>query len=333
MSRNGPNRYSYLEQLRLSRGTHALRQVFHELAVQDREKAVGHLNNEHLGFPTLFLLMPEIEALDLFGDLSRRNNTALRLCAGKSDRFELCARLDQLLPRDDHAACRALRWVFDTGLHWDGPHALYDSFDAVMDAAAALLIKTYRDTSILPAVCELIFLRNRKGVLIHDLVWSLFQACDRDALDLIARRLLSSHPKDVLLACTLLHLPVPAGGGARQKLYRRYRLWLSRNRPYLRFTGEFFQQTSQPNPVGVDLEAKYLAKPVSPRDGKPLAPLTGEESESLTLFRSASERDRETLATCSAALHARDLRAWRRWLGKPLPEQVDAARTEVQAAQ
>lgn len=333
MNTNSPHRFNELETLRLGEDPLVLRRAFHGLALRHRQKAVQCLNDETLRFPTLFLLMPEIEALDLFGDLSRRNNTALRLCAGKSDRFELCARLDQLLPRDDHATCRALRWVFDTGLHWDGPHALYDSFDAVMDAAAALLIKTYRDTSILPAVCELIFLRNRKGVLIHDLVWSLFQACDRDALDLIARRLLSSHPKDVLLACTLLHLPVPAGGAARQRLYRRYQLWLSRNRPYLRFTGEFFQQTSQPNPVGVDLEAKYLAKPVSPRDGKPLAPLTGEESASLTLFRSASERDREILATCSAALHARDLRAWRRWLGTPLPEQVGAARAEMQVAQ
>ncbi len=49
--------------------------------------------------------------------------------------------------------------------------------------------------------------------------------------------------------------------------------------------------TSQPHHLDVDLEAKYLQKAISPRDQKPINPLTEYETDCLYRFRQAPEDD------------------------------------------
>ncbi len=328
------NHTSRLDYLRQNQGMYRLRAVFRDLAAQNRRKAVRYLNDDMLGFPTLYILLPDIEALDLYEELSARNIAAIELCAKKSGNPGLSLRLKGLLPHDGDAVRKALSWMFSTGLYWDGPDKLYDSFDAAMDVAAGLLVRTYGDTAVLPAVAELIFRRNRKGLFIHDLVWSFFQSCEPDALKLIAEYLLSADLRDVRLACRLLHLTLPEGAGAvrRRELYLRYLSWFGENKPYLRFTGECFQQTSEPNPLYVDTEARYLGKRISPRDGKPLEPLSREETECLARFRTVPEQEREILAAYSARIRGRDIRTWEEWLRGPVSEQVGKAKSEWQAA-
>ena len=212
------NSLSYLDLLWQGQDAERLKQEFRFLAARDKRRASRLINDPNLRFPTMFTLLPEIESMNLTG-LSPRNAEAIRICAIR--RGNPGARRKQKSPSE----FEALKWMFETGYVWDGPLDEYDTYDAVIDTCAALLIKRYKYTAILPQVCDLIFRRNRNSLYIHDLVWSFFQAYDPESLRLIARYILSYDFRDDELACKLLHLPVPDAGtdfAARQALYEDY---------------------------------------------------------------------------------------------------------------
>jgi hypothetical protein len=192
------------------------------------------------------------------------------------------------------------------------PEQGHDAYDAVLDYAAALLTAVLDDKAALPDIADLIFRRNRSGVYIHDLVWAFFQTLETDALRLTALRLKSNDARDAELAGRLLHLELPlfADRRARAEVYDTYIHWLDANGPYLYLTGEHFQMTSRPNHLDVDREAKYLDKPISPRDRTPNGPLTGSELASLDAFRQMPEDERELLAQYSQKLRSDDKRLW-----------------------
>lgn len=322
--------WNSLDRIWLSQNVDRFRRTFHELAEQNRQKAFHYLNKEKLPFPSLFILMPEIEALNLYENLNSRNIIALQLCAKKLNHHHLAVHLDRLPPQNSHMKHQVFKWMFNTGVRWEGPHD--DPYDAVLDALAALLIRTYEDKTVLPAVADLIFKRNRKGLFIHDLVWSFFQAYDPKKVTLIAKYLLSDKQKDVELACRLLHLPLPKETDrdlGKRKLYKNYRAWLSENRPFLYLTGEHFQLTSDPEPLRIDLEAKYLYKKISPKDRKPLQPLTEKEILCLNQFRETSQEEREILSAYSYQIHHRK-RSWEKFMQKQLPEQVRIAKSDFE---
>lgn len=324
MDRNG---LSYLDSLWLGSDPERLKQEFRSLASRDKRRAIRLINDPKLHFPTLFVLIPEIWSMEI-KELSPRNLEAIRICAFKS------GNPDANLKKRSPSEFEALKWMFETGSAWDGPFEQYDSYDAVIDTCAALLIKKYKYTSILPQVCELIFRRNRKELYIHDLVWSFFEAYEPDSLKLIARYLLSYDKRNVELACKLLHLPIPgdySDHGARQALYENFISWLGENNPYLLFTGQHFQQTSEPEPLMVDDEALYLGKRISPKNGQPLEPLTQNEMLRLLDYRRAPSKERRLLSSYSAKMRSRDRQSWQQWLNKELAQQVSTAKANWEA--
>jgi hypothetical protein len=126
---------------------------------------------------------------------------------------------------------------------------LDDEYEAVMDAAISVLVNIYKDNSILPAVADMIFKRNRKGHYIHDLIWAYFRSSTPDTLKLTAERICSSDQQDIDLACHLLNLEASYSSlntEDRQKQYQTYLQWLNENAPFLYFTGESFQYSSNP---------------------------------------------------------------------------------------
>ncbi len=241
-----------LEYIRHSRGPGALRQAFLSLAARDKERAARLLDDTGLTFPTLFILIPDLQALHLCGALGARNTAALALCAQKTENTALAACLPPGPLSRGEETRKALRWTFLTGSVWEGPGEGADAYDTVLDGAAALLLCEYRDRSILPDAARLIFMRNRRGCRIHDLVWAFFRSGDPGAAEYLARGLLSDWPEDGELACALLRLPLPdssTGHRGRQALYRNYSVWLKKNRPFLYLTGESLQMSSQPEPL------------------------------------------------------------------------------------
>lgn len=323
---------SALDQIRVRQGAMRLRQIFRGLARRNRQEALLYINDEKLQFPTLYILMPEIEALDLYKDLNQRNIVALTNCAKILDDEALGSCVMPFAPQDDDTGRQSLQWMFKTGAKWQGAEK-DAAYDAIIDGVVAVLTRIHKDKTVLPEVSELIFKRNRQGYFIHDLVWGFFQAFDPEALKLVAKYLLSANAKDVELACKLLHLPIPqeAGRGEeKRKMYEDYLAWLEENNPFLFFTKEHFHLTSDPNPVEVDLAAKYVCKRISPQNKKLLEPLSDEEQRSIQVFKKIPPQEQKALSDYSYKIHQEDPSLWHQWLRKQLGEQIKIADADTE---
>lgn len=311
-----------LEQLRRVHGAEALKSQFGEALKNQEGTAVRMLNDAGLRFATLFVLKPEIENAGLLEKLSARNRAALEIC-GKIMEDPKSIAAGGISYRDE-AVHSAFLWIFRTGAGDDG---LSEEYDEVLDLCASVLLRRYREKSILPELADLIFRRNRKHGYLHDLIWAFFEARDPNALRYLAGYLRSPNERDAELACLLLHLPhTGANSREKQTQYREYLRWLRENGAYLYFTGESLQSSNEPRICGVDLGAKYLCKNISPRSRKPLNPLTQQEEESLSCFAQAKEPERAVLSDYSQKLHSRDPAFWNRWIRSPVNEQIRIAK-------
>jgi hypothetical protein len=318
---------AYFDRVWRSRGASALRREFVGAATRDRARAAKHLNSGDATFPVLYLLMPELDRLGLYRELSARNIYALRLAAKKTGERNLESYLRYLQEMSDtDAELEYLTWMVDTGADWDGPSAGRDSYDAVIDLAVALLAGTWGEGGALARAAELIFRRNRAGLFIHDLVWGFFRDADAETLSAIAKYILSKDMRDVELACRLLGLDIPEAEEGQKRAFEGYTDYLRENRPFLYITGENFQATSAPSYIVPDVEAKYLRREISPKSRAPITPLTDAEMRALDAFREAEEEERVLLSEHSGRLKNRDGAAWEDWINADIARQVMAAR-------
>lgn len=308
-----------LDGIRKTRGAGACREAFRAQAGKDAREAALLLGDNSLSFGTLYVLQPEITGLLREDELSYRDRTALRFCALAS---EPCKMAEENQPRFEAGedARPVLLWMFGTGAADDG---LSEAFDKTLDLAAAVLIRTYREESILPEAAELIFRRYRRGAYLHDLIWAYFKARSTDTLRIVARYLRSPVKKDAELARSLLHLPEDGANAAGGAQYGKYLSWLKENEPYLYFTQESYQLTNAPSPCGVDLGAKFLCKEISHKSRRPLASLTREEEEHLNGFNNAEEEAQEALARYSHRLHDEAPARWNQWMQYPVSRQME----------
>ncbi len=322
---NHINNLSSLDKIRLSHSMHDFKSIFKELGEKHKQKAVGYINEEKLYFSSLFILMPEIQAFNLYDKLNTRNIIALKMCSKILRDENTSSRVDNLFSEDSGMIYPVLKWMLKTGSAEDG---LNDEYDKVLDGVASLLIKTYKDTSVLPIVADMIFKRHQKGYLIHDLVWCFFQARDPYCLKLIAGYIRSPNQRDVDLAFKLLHFAPKdnSRGNDRQKQYQAYLSWLEENKKFLYFTGENFQLTSDPKPCAVDLDAKYLCKSISAYDKKPLEPLTETDQSRLQQFHEARDEEEMILAGYSHRIHDQNIRLWNQWIQYPVSKQIEMAK-------
>lgn len=315
-----------LDKIRYGDGPNKLIDFFIKLFKKDSQKAIDLINQENLGFTTLFLLQPAVNELGIFKDLSIRNKIAIEFM----DKINVDRKsTDNLYLSSKHIPkiYPTLKWILETGAADDG---LDDKFDEILDQSAAILTREYRDRSILPLITDMIFKRNKKGFFIHDLVWAFFESRDTHSLVLIANRLQSEELKDVELACSLLCF-VP---GIEDKTYNKcdekysaFINWIEENNMFLCFTGESFQLTRRPIVYVINLEAKYLCKLVSVDTGKTLKFLNEKEYELLDEFRTLDEDDKKLLSGFSLTMHRKNIKLWDEWMKNPLNEQLRIARS------
>lgn len=315
-----PGPISLLDRTRLTGGINGLKAYFQALAKLNPDEAARTLNEVNLQFCTLFLLQPEIENFKLYGRLSPRNRQALELIHAIAERHAQGPHKVSLV--GNNLPYTVLKWVLHTGCGDDG---FYNRYDEIMELTAILLVKVHKDYSILPLITDMMFNRHRKGLFYYHLVWAFLESRDPDSLSLIAGRLFSPHPKDVELVIKLLGF-VP--GFKRPEdidpmaLYCHFLNWFQENRPFLHYTGENLQESCNPAPYAVSLEARYLCKPVSPADGKLESTASEDERGLLESFRKLSGDVREQLSSYSFLLHGRSPEAWAEWRRRPVTEQM-----------
>lgn len=327
--------------LRLGNDPDAFRRWFRRLAESDARQAARVFSDRYLRFPVLFLLLDEIPPLIETGELSTPILTTVRICelrrSGNIDELTAYLKL-----QDPEVIRQIAKWMLTTGYNWDAPDTIADEYDAALDLAVALLICECNDMTELPIIAELIFKRVNDGRHLHNLVWYYFQSFDPDSVRLIAERLISTNPKERAFAQKLLNLSEDNNAQAREAIdpyrqsedysglleqYNKYMRWIEENVNASYFTGQSLQMTSEPEPLKVDLEAKYLCKAISPRDRSWAEPLRDPECICLEHFRSLSDKEKEILATFSSALHRNNRPVWEKWISLQPSVQIRTAMT------
>lgn len=301
------------------------------LKIGDRAKAISLLNSEYLSFSDLFKLIPLIKASSLYEELNPKLITALKICAKVLNDRELAAYVGEFEYENSEELKKTLRWMFITGTAWDGPESGYDEYDSLMDAVFSLLINLFHDTYVFEEAAELIFRRNRKELFINDLTGSYFKSRSTEALKYISRYLLSPNESDVDLACRLLHIHVPehpVSNRQKRTHYNQFVSWLKENGPYLYFSGENMHSSSEPAPLSVNWEAKYLSKNVSGENGALLEPLDAVQESALVKYRRLTADDQVLLSSYSARVKKANPRRWQEWIKNDLDEQLRVARSD-----
>ncbi len=316
-----PNSLSTLDKLRTSRGSNELFQYFLQLVRSDTRKAIRLINEDLLSFPSLFLLKPQINRTPVGRYLNRRNKNALMLTdAIISKNFWRFSHVSRIIGNDTPSI---LKWILISGKDDNG---LRSHYDKILDSCALILIREYKDNSILPVIKEIIYDRNRKGLFTHDIIWAFFEARDPNCIMMLAESLNSSDSKDIELSKKLLRfIPCIKNNSSENMQYLNVFYWLRDNYPFLYYTGESFQQKTDPSPFEISLSAKYLNKKVSTDNGRLENTLTEDELMAINQFNSIDEKSQLLLANYSFILHSRNIYIWNNWIHYPISEQLKIA--------
>ncbi|MHB8064968.1 MAG: hypothetical protein ACYDG2_20490 [Ruminiclostridium sp.] len=313
-----------LDEIRLNRGIDRMKSIFYDLVKSNPEKAIKSINDKNVQFASLFLLRPETRISDIFTRLSARNKYALEITNGILSKEILnTQRFSSEYKQDDYLA---IKWILETGYIDDG---LNDQYDEVLDAAAIILAKVYKDRSCLSIIEEMIFSRYRKGAFIYDLVWVFFEVSDSENLIIMANRLRSSNRKDVELARKFLNFVPCIGMNSEEDHIKQYQCslrWLKQNKDFLYYTGETCLQTSNPYLYAVSLEAKYLQKTASSINGELSRSLTEGEVTCLDRFKKLDAASKLCLSNYSSILYRKSKYRWGKWLKNPIDKQIEIAK-------
>lgn len=325
MNDMGFNSTNLLDRKRLDDGSENLKDFFCDLLENDKEKAVNLINDENLQFASLFILQPEIEKYGVLAHLIPRHRKALEVTGEVLTRQNSNIECLSLQCREDTHS--VLKWVIETGYFDDG---LNDQYDEILEKTAILLIKIFKDETILHIMVKMIFNRHKKGYFIYDLVWAFFEFRDVNSLRMIAHRLCSPNSKDVKLAKKLLNF-IPGMDVKKrvdnEKLYFYTLDWINVNYSFMYYTGESFQQTSNPKHYCLSVEAKYLCKEISNDNIKLLRSLTIEESKLLDNFKILDDETKILLSNYSFLLYRQNMNMWNIWINYPVKEQIRIAGT------
>ena len=314
------NNYSLstLDNIRLSRGNNELSNYFHKTLIRNPSIAIKLINQKNLTFPSLFILLPQISKLSFQRYLNKKNKAVLTILnAISSKNF---SRFSNLAQSNDINSPEILKWILETSIE---DNLSTGEYIEILDSCAILLVKEYKDNSILPVIKEIIYNRYKHGLFIHDMVWAFFECRDPGCLLMLAESLNSSDEKDVELSKKLLKfVPVVKNSTlSKDILYKNISFWLRDNLPFIYYTGECFQQMPDPSPYDVSLSAKYLFKKVS-NNGKIESTLTQEEISLKSIFDTLDINIQILLSNYSFILHNQNIYWWNNWIHYPIYEQL-----------
>lgn len=310
-----------LDIIRRYQGINYLRNFFVKALKIQKKQTIYLINDSNLSFTSLFVLKQEISKYKLFMALNERNKIALYICEIICEEKFSSGEFSNIDLKSENAR-KAMLWVFNTGSPDDG---LSDEFEQILDSVASVLIKEHNEKSIIPMLTEMIFNRNRNDKYIHDLVWACLQSKDINILKNFAEHLRSPIVKDVELARSLLNLPqeIPLKTATeKEKQYTSFMTWLKDNSPYINFTGESFNLTSNPVPCIVDLESKYLCNGGCIQVISQIDSTSDAHTNTKSEFSKLPESHKAILSKYSQNLHEEDPIYWKEWIHYPIDKQI-----------
>lgn len=310
MKANEQERVAFLDGVRLKRGEDALIESFRNTLQADRQRALEYLNDDHLCFPSFYMLFNEIAINDLRDQLSERH------CIAE----DFLQDSESMSYYDFQKVYAVLKWVVETG----GGYSLDNGYLQKIDTAAAMLTVVYGDQAILPSIVDSLFTRYRKGLPYHYLSWAFFEARNPNSLTMIADHLRSSDKSKIECGCRLLSFISGIEKVEGEERYQRFCKWLEENEPFLWYKGETFDTTHQPEPYVIILGAKYLGHFVDLERGTPYTSLTKKENQRLRQFADLSDDQQRELASQSARKRKQDREEWHEWLSLPIKKQLKA---------
>lgn len=333
MNRNNSGNDSPLDREWRDNGIRQCKDVFYETYKKNPKNAAALLNNQHLTFPCLFIFIPQIKTLRLHSLLNPQNTTAIEI-VNRILRYEEAPDRNNNLTFWGNNAQPVLKWMVETGGLNDGlEDEDRDDYEEVLDISVSVLINIYKDTSILPAVTDMLFQRNKKGGNIHTLVWSVFSIHEPAVLNLIAEHLRSPDRQEVELACNLLNIKIEGNqdlSAECQEKYEAYLQWMEENHPFLSFTDENLQFASSPVFCKVDLERKYVHKADAPHTEQVAAISESTKEKCLHAFAPLSYEEKTALADYSCKMYNQDVPRWKEWIQLPVEEQLKTNRTGLE---
>jgi hypothetical protein len=317
------NPLSLLDNVRSGNGSDGLRNFYNDLLKKDREKALELINDQHLKFGTLYHLRYECSNPRIIKALDPLYRRALEIIPELSARAD--SHLEARMRSDGDSTYSALKWMLKTGFDENESGS---SYDQLMEHTAALLTRSFNDTDVLPEIAEMIFIKNRSGKLVHELVWAFFEARKPESLMLLAHRLNSADSRDIELAKRLLcFIPFihENPGMPMSIVHLKVMAWLRDNFPFLYYTGESLHLSGQPEHYAVEWNAKYLCHPVSAESGELLSILNPFENELIKHFGELPENSRKILADFSYMLYRTNFNQWSNWIQLPPANQASLA--------
>lgn len=311
-------------------GIRRCKDVFLEAYKKNPQNAAALLNDQHLTFPCLFILIPQIKSRRLQPLLNPQNTIAIKI-VNRILRAEEAPDRNNNLTFWGNSAHPVLKWMVETGItENDLEDENRDDYEEVLDISASVLINVYKDASILPAVIHLLFQRHKQGGDIHTLVWAAFSMHEPAALNLIAEHLRSPDKQEVELACNLLNIEMEENqdfSAECQKKYEAYHQWVEENQPFLSFTDENLQFASSPVFCKVDLERKYVHRVHPPHAAQIAAIPENTEKKCLHDFAALSGEEKTALADYSCKMYHQDISRWGEWIQLPVEKQLQTSRT------
>lgn len=244
-----------LEKIRENYGNEKFKKQFLNILNKNKRYAIILLNDENLTFSTFFLLIPIIKQYNLIQYLSTRNKIAINIC-----RLILQNKRNMIKISDSNLYIISMEWMVKSAENNQG---MSETFDEIIDICIAELLIELNDNEILKPAVELAFTRNKKHQYNHDLIWTLFKTNDVNLLELIIEHLKLSDLEDNEFANELLNNAMGNEVLADENnKYESYVKWLDENKPYISFTGEGYNISSQPNFFKLDTVLKNKNKPI-----------------------------------------------------------------------
>ncbi len=305
-----------LDNIRLNDGSNRLKDYFDQNMSINSLKLIYQLNDESLHFATLYVLLPELKKHNLINRLNNRNKDAINIINIITN--SKITNTKKALYDYTSQSYSTLKWIFDTGHQEDGVN---DDYDEIMDRVCSILIKYYKDKTILNTVIKMIFNRNRKGYYTHDLIWALFESKDTEILIQIAKYIKSDNKEDIKLAKKLLSFIPNIDELVLRNQYQQINTWLKENKSFISFTGEYFQQTNSPIPYEVSHESKYFCTYYD-NNSKLHNKLDNQKQKTLDSFSNLKVEYKELLSDFSFRLYKSDKSKWNLWIELPLIQQI-----------